>query len=535
MIFPAPLLATSEVYRRRCAHLTKPLGFRFSESIPPVLPRIAEGIEPPIYVLAPTSRAPRHARRYDSVRDSFEPPKFAITIVANFLVRAQLKDAIAGITAEEVVSDITSSGHGASRWRSYGFKNRTCRLDSIGPTSTVVAFPSPSYATDVQTALVNKAVRRFALFLSPDAPSIIDATLDPLFEVVEIRRPFCPELRGSVKATAYSTPVRILLYNFGVGTPFSYTDNGMDFVTSLPQPLPPSVCRSFNLKGVQAEANVHRRHLLERDRQFNATRIKRLARLASLSTVGALPATSSVKAVTQPSAVTDAATAISLLLQLDEHLDATGLLPTTTTASMTACARHLAVCHDEKLASALFHVAAIVTSRGSQRQQAAAIQGLRHVFDTNRTLSSQIVSTCLVSLLASTDDDKELRRRCRGLLSHLIAAEPARSKATINVQVNAALLADAKHGPNIRRILDFWSTHTHSHAGALVDQDTWADILRGINVPNDYPQSTSLNYEVWEDPPSPWLPAAAAGASRPTTCATWNVNGLRSRWRSGYL
>jgi hypothetical protein len=134
-----------------------------------------------------------------------------------------------------------------------------------------------------------------------------------------------------------------------------------------------------------------------------------------------------------------------------------------------------------------------------------------------------LLEVVITTLLCSIDDDKDLRRRCRGFLSHIIAAEPARSKAAINVRINSVLAKDTSLAPTLREIFVFWSNHTHSHAGALVDHDTWTELLRDIELPNGVVQSTTDNFECWEDPPPPWLPSTTATITHPRSFATWNV------------
>jgi hypothetical protein len=386
----------------------------------------------------------------------------------------------------------------------------------------------------VQQALLATKVRRFAIFFASDVPCVLDAT-DQRYEYIDLTpggRAFRPELRGSVKGSAYQDIVRVVFFNCSIGTPSAQSINGRDFITSVREPVPPNVCRSFFIKSIQADTNVHRRHLRDVAKQADSRTIDRIARIATRSMTAAGRST---PAYEQMLPLTDVPACMAVLNNIDKHLATTAQLPTTTTASLSACSRHLAACHDASLAGLVLRVGIKVAKCGTQKQQAAALQAFRHVFDTDHNHREDLLEVVITTLLCSIDDDKDLRRRCRGFLSHIIAAEPARSKAAINVRINSVLAKDTSLVPTRREILVFWSIHTHSHAGALVDHDTWTELLRDIGLPNGVVQSTTDNFECWEDPPPPWMPSTTATITHPRPFTTWNVNGFRRRWKSGQL
>jgi hypothetical protein len=74
---------------------------------------------------------------------------WALTVVGALLARAHLQDLVAGVPSDDVILDVTSSGFGASRFQELHFKPLRC-LQYV----TVVAFPSASYALEVQQALL---------------------------------------------------------------------------------------------------------------------------------------------------------------------------------------------------------------------------------------------------------------------------------------------------------------------------------------------------------------------------------------------
>jgi exodeoxyribonuclease III len=113
----------------------------------------------------------------------------------------------------------------------------------------------------------------------------------------------------------------------------------------------------------------------------------------------------------------------------------------------------------------------------------------------------------------------------------LIAAEPALCKAAINFRVNIILARDITVASTLRDILKFWSTQTHSHAGALIDHATWTDILRDIEMPIDFPQSPNSDFECGRNIPHRGY--SASQLTQPRSFATWNVDGFQKRWRSG--
>jgi hypothetical protein len=452
---------------------------------------------------------------------------WSLTIIGALLQRAHLQDCVAGLPGDDTISDVTSSGFGTSRWKRLNFKSHPASLQDVDCTSTVIAFHSASYAVELQQALVAQRVRRFAIFFAPGVPCILD-TNDQRIEYIDLPpggRAFRPELCGSVKGTAYQDIVRVIFFNCSIGTPSARSINGRDFVSTVPEPIPPSVRRLFPIQSMQDETNVHRRHLRDAAKRADSKAIDRIARIAAHAMASA---SISIPIHDELIVPTDVPTCIAVLNHISKHIAATKKLPTTTAAAVLACSRHLAACHDSSLAESLLRVGIQVAKCGTQRQQAAAIQSLCHIFDTDHNHLDDTIKIVISTLLCSADDDKELRRRCRGFLSHIIAAEPARSKAAINVRMNSILATDVTFAPTLRDILQFWSTHTHSHAGALIDHATWADLLRDIEMPNGVAQSTTDNFECWEYPPLPWLPHSHSTSTQPKSVATWNVNGFRS-------
>jgi hypothetical protein len=131
---------------------------------------------------------------------------WSLTIAAGIIFRAQLQDTFSRVTYDPTILDITSSGQGASRWRQLSFKVRTADLQDFDLGSTFVAFPSKKFAVDVQQALIETKVHRFAIFLAPGVPCVLDIGSDARFECVNLlprTLAFRPELRGSIKATSY--------------------------------------------------------------------------------------------------------------------------------------------------------------------------------------------------------------------------------------------------------------------------------------------------------------------------------------------
>jgi hypothetical protein len=125
----------------------------------------------------------------------------------------------------------------------------------------VLTFPSSSFAVEVQQVLLDTNARRFVIFFAPDVPCVLDAT-DQRYEYVDLppgSRAFRPELRGSVKGSAYQDIVRIVFFSCSIGTPSAQTSNERDFTASVREPVPPNVYHSFSIKSIQADTNLHRR------------------------------------------------------------------------------------------------------------------------------------------------------------------------------------------------------------------------------------------------------------------------------------
>jgi hypothetical protein len=273
---------------------------------------------------------------------------WALIVVGALLARAHLQDLVAGVPSDDVILDVTSADFGASRCKQLNFKSCTSSLSDVCSTSTVVAFPSASYALEVQQALLATKVRRFAIFFAPDVPCVLDAT-DQRYEYIDLTpggRAFHPELRRSVKGSEYQDIVRVVFFNYSIGTPSAQSINGRDFITSVREPVPPNVCRSFSIKSVQADTNVHRRRLRDVAKQADSRIIDRIARIAARSMAAAGRST---PAEQQMLPLTDVPACIAVLNNIDKHLATTAQLPTTTTASLSVCSRHLTACHDASL------------------------------------------------------------------------------------------------------------------------------------------------------------------------------------------
>jgi hypothetical protein len=104
---------------------------------------------------------------------------------------------------------------------------------------------------------------------------------------------------------------------------------------------------------IHRETNAIRLQLGENAKRENNRHIERLAQIAAH--VGA-----SVKVAPRQEApllqLADVPSCVANLGSLDLHFTTTRQLPTTTTASILACAKYLAKCHDKDLATLLVRV-----------------------------------------------------------------------------------------------------------------------------------------------------------------------------------
>jgi hypothetical protein len=318
---------------------------------------------------------------------------WSLTIAAGIIFRAQLQDTLSDVTYNPTILDITSSGQGASRWIQLCFKVRTADLHDFDLGSTVVAFPSKEFAVDVQQALIETKVHRFALFLAPGVPCVLDIGSDTRFECVNLLLPgtlaFRPELRGSIKATSYQNTVRIIFFNCRIGSSITETSDGQEFM-SIP-PLPALKHRCFTLQ------------LGEEAKRENNRRIERLAQIAAHAAAAVKVAPREEAPLLQ---LADVPSCVAILGGLELHFTTTRELPTTTTASILACAKYLAKCHDKDLATLLVRVGAKIAKHGSQRQQASAVKALRHAYDTDRCHRESTIDIVIETLIGSTDNDK---------------------------------------------------------------------------------------------------------------------------------
>lgn len=99
----------------------------------------------------------------------FDLLMWSLTIDAGIIFRAQVQDTLSGVTSNPTILDMTYSGQGASRWKRL-FKVRTADLQDFDHGSTAVTLPSKEFAVEVQQALIDTNVHRFALFLAPGVP-----------------------------------------------------------------------------------------------------------------------------------------------------------------------------------------------------------------------------------------------------------------------------------------------------------------------------------------------------------------------------
>jgi hypothetical protein len=240
--------------------------------------------------------------------------------------RAQLQDTLSGVTYDPTILDITSSGQGASRWKQLCFKVRTADLQDFDHGSTIVAFPSKEFVNEVQQALIDTKVYRFALFLTPGVPYVLDIGSDTRFECVNLlpgKLAFRPELRGSIKATAYQETIRIIFFNCRIGTSVAETLDGQEFMT-IP-PFPTLKQRCFTMLDIHKETNATRLQMREEAKRENNKRIERLGQIAAHAGAAVKVAPNQETPILH---LADVPSCVGILEGLEFYLTTTRKLPT---------------------------------------------------------------------------------------------------------------------------------------------------------------------------------------------------------------
>jgi len=470
---------------------------------------------------APRPWTPPIRRRYSSMPSCYDIPFSVNSILAPLARRATCKG------RRPVVHDITSSGYAASQWATLG-------LTGVASTMTeaykdkrvklVTAFPSPRqrletlrmFSTHLTCPWAMLVTRQFALGAMRSAPKL---------QCIHLMRAVQPIIRDSVKGRSIPE-LTLLVSGLLLDRAELQTSDGA-YYTSPDGSFTITRTRIIDMADdLYSRARRRKGPPAPTTRAASVTTPQKAAPVAAKPTITPQPTSS-----------------------FDPHSIISALDPTDTTSeksyrqsitTMFATAGP-AVRASPRFVPLLISAAQKCLSNPYSSVRAAAVRALLDVYAADRARLEFVIHLTMQFLATTGADEAKLRRRCKGVVAHLLLKEPARAKLALTTQGHLVLAAIPQAHETVTRIIKGWIAHARQPSAGFVDPDTWRDLLISLRRDNEASQQsdpTGPNYEMWEDD-SIMTEAAQTfhdrEAARGQSFIFYNCNGFRKRWENGEL
>ena len=470
--------------------------------------------------------------RVESLMESWDMPPMAISVLAPFFTRTCQ-------TKHPTIADLTSVRKSARRWHSYSFKLITPILEAITmlsqPECVAVAYPSQRCHETVFKTLMKSNFKAWAMVTTPTMATALLTTCTDL-QMVHVRCPFTPTINGSPKASTINE-FAILTRGLSIEFDSVITANGITFANTKDND------QTFLRQDILVEANETRKLKLREAKSVSQNTAKRIADCHAMTDSVPMAATvigSNTEHMGAEQTIEEATSSITAI---------TAHAWTPRTFGKCILAAELGAKAHPELAPLLLQELTKCATLTQPRMRAMAAKALKSVYELDRALLEDVTGSLIAFLLTCEPETRHLLRRCRGALSKLLLAEPARAKLAISTQMNQVLARNTAILPHVSAIFNKWIKNCHQASLAVfVDPDEWRDILRALEVPQAQVSQTddTNNFEIWDHPKIDLDESFAENniteqmereeqKERDYTIIAHNCNGFRKRWASGTI